>query len=170
MNMRILTLEIRLEGDVVLARQRARQIAGLLGFPPLDQTRIATAVSEIARNAFQYAGGGTVEFLVEPDAPPSLVIRVRERGPGIEDLQAILDGRSAATTGMGLGLLGARRLMDRFEIATATGGGATVTMAKSLPRRAAAIAPQRAGAGLRRAGRGTPRRACSTSSSSRTRS
>ena len=58
MNLPLLTLEIRLEPDVVLARQRARQIAGLLGFAPLDQTRIATAVSEIARNAFQYAGGG----------------------------------------------------------------------------------------------------------------
>ena len=66
MSLPLLTLEIRLEPDVVLARQRARQIAGLLGFPPLDQTRIATAVSEIARNAFQYAGGGKVEFLVEP--------------------------------------------------------------------------------------------------------
>ena len=65
-------MEIRLEHDVVLVRQRARQIAGLLGFESQDQTRIATAVSEIARNAFQYAGGGKVEFLVEEQAPPRL--------------------------------------------------------------------------------------------------
>jgi signal transduction histidine kinase/DNA-binding response OmpR family regulator len=145
MNMRILALEIRLEGDVVLTRQRARQVAGLLGFPPLDQTRIATAASEIARNAFQDAGGGTVEFLVEPEAPPSLVIRVRERGPGIDNLQALLDGPSAAPTGTAIGLLGARRLMDRFEIATATGGGALITMGKSLPKRATALSPRELG-------------------------
>ena len=82
-----------------------------------------------------------MEFLVEPDAPPSLVIRVRERGPGIENLQALLDGPSAATTGTGIGLLGARRLMDRFEIAAATGGGASITMGKSLPKRATALSP-----------------------------
>ena len=68
MSLRLLTLDVRLEPDVMLARQRARQVAALLGFAPLDQTRIATAVSEIARNAFQYAGGGKVEFQVKPGA------------------------------------------------------------------------------------------------------
>src|SRR6185437_11619522 len=134
--MRLLTLEIRLEGDVVLTRQRARQIAGLLGFPLLDQTRIATAASEIARNAFQDAGGGTVEFLVEFDSPPSLVIHVRERGPGIENLQSLIDSNYTGSTGTAIGILGARRLMDRFAIKVGPGGGATVTMAKGLPRRA----------------------------------
>ena len=65
---------------------RARSPA-LLGFALLDQTRIATATSEIARNAFQYAGGGRVEFIVETGPAPAFVIRVRERGPGIKDLQ-----------------------------------------------------------------------------------
>src|SRR3954465_10680050 len=103
--MRLLTLEIRLEDDALLTRQRARQIAGLLGFPLLDQTRVATAVSEIARNALQYAGGGTVEFLVDLVVPQRLLIRVQERGPGIgiENLQALLDGRSIATAPMGMG-------------------------------------------------------------------
>ena len=64
----VLSMEIRLEHDVVLVRQRARQIAGLLGFETQDQTRIATAVSEVARNAFQYAHSGKVEFLVEEQA------------------------------------------------------------------------------------------------------
>jgi signal transduction histidine kinase/CheY-like chemotaxis protein len=139
---RILALEIRQEADVALARQRARQIAGLLGFPLLDQTRIATATSEIVRNAFEYAGGGRAEFLVEHAAPRSLVVRVLERGPGVEDLEAILSGEYASTTGLGLGILGARRLMDRFEIATAAGSGATVTMAKSLPKRPTELSPQ----------------------------
>ena len=105
MSLPLLTLDVRLEPDVVLARQRARQIAGLLGFAPLDQTRIATAVSEIARNAFQYAGGGKVEFQVSAGTSPGLLIRVHERGPGIKDLQAILDGRYDSSTGLGVGIL-----------------------------------------------------------------
>ena len=134
MSLPLLTLDVRLEPDVVLARQRARQIAGLLGFAPLDQTRIATAVSEIARNAFQYAGGGRVEFQVRPGPSPGLLIRVHERGPGIKDLQAILDGRYDSPTGLGVGILGAKRLMDQFEIGSSE-GGATVTMVKGLPKR-----------------------------------
>ncbi len=134
MNFPLLTIEVRVEPDVVLARQRARQIAGLLGFAPLDQTRIATAVSEIARNAFQYAGGGRVEFQVASGPPTGLLIRVRERGPGIKDLQAILDGRYESPHGLGLGIVGAKRLMDTFEVETSE-GGAAVTMVKGLPRR-----------------------------------
>src|SRR3954454_25062045 len=112
----ILTVDLMLEYDVVLARQRARQVAGLLGFDAQDQTRIATAVSEVARNAFQYAGGGKVEFLVDEPAPPTFLVRVSDRGPGINDLQAILDGRYVSPTGLGVGIVGARRLMDRFRI------------------------------------------------------
>ncbi len=90
----LLSLGIRYEHDVVLARQRARQIAALLGFDPQDQTRIATAVSEIARNAFTYAQRGRVDFLVEGTTPPQVfVVRVSDRGPGIADLGRILDGR-----------------------------------------------------------------------------
>src|SRR5256885_16607873 len=78
----LLKQEIRFEQDVVLARQRARQIAALLGFDAQDQTRLATAVSEIARNAFQYAGGGRVEYLVDDSAPQQFLIRVSDGGPG----------------------------------------------------------------------------------------
>jgi anti-sigma regulatory factor (Ser/Thr protein kinase) len=84
------TIELRQEHDVVLARQRARQIAGLVGFDNQDQTRIATAVSEIARNAFKYAGGGRVEFALDGWA---LFVRVADKGPGIPDLPAVLEGR-----------------------------------------------------------------------------
>src|SRR3954447_24800690 len=142
MTMRILALDVRQEGDVVLARQRARQIAALLGFPPLDQTRIATATSEIARNALHYAGGGTAEFLVEPTVPQSLEVLVTQRGPGIDSMQAILDGEPVSPTGAGLGILGARRLMDRFEIVTAPGAGVAVRMAKNLPRRTVDLSPR----------------------------
>src|SRR4051794_19966245 len=138
--MRLLTLEIRLEDDALLTRQRARQIAGLLGFSLLDQTRIATAASEIARSAFQYAGGGTVEFLVDLAPPQGLLIRVHQRGLGTDDFQAVLEGPSAQSTVMGIA--GARRLMDRFEIAGVPGGGATVSLGKALPRRAVPLTAQ----------------------------
>ncbi len=137
MNTTILTLEIRFEHDVVLARQRARQTAGLLGFDAQDQTRIATAVSEMARNAFVHAGGGKVEFLVEGTAPPQmLLIRVRDQGPGIADLPALLEG------GKGLGIVSAKRLMDRFHIESATGKGTMVLMGKTLQPGAPAVTAQ----------------------------
>jgi signal transduction histidine kinase len=142
MSLPLLKLELRLEVDTVLARQRARQIAALLGFDQLDQTRIATATSEIARNALQYAGGGRVEFLVESGRRPAYLIKIWERGPGIKDLQTILDGRYVSTTGLGIGILGAKRLMDRFEIETTPSAGVIVSMAKNLPNRMMALAPQ----------------------------
>src|SRR5579859_5080991 len=107
----LLRTEIRHEQDVVLARQRARQIAAALKFDSQQQTRLATAVSEIARNAFQYAGGGEVQFGLEGEtAPQILLIRVSDRGPGIHDLRRILDGNYSSKSGMGLGIIGARRL------------------------------------------------------------
>src|ERR1700733_14643788 len=117
MSFPILSLNIRYEQDTVAARQRARQIARLLGFDGQDQTRIATAVSEIARNAFNYARGGKVEYIVEGlTAPQLFIIKITDSGPGIPDVKAILDGRYRSQTGMGLGIVGSRRLVDHFEI------------------------------------------------------
>jgi signal transduction histidine kinase/CheY-like chemotaxis protein len=141
MSKAILTLELRLEHDVVLARQRARQIAGLLRFENQDQVRIATAVSEIARNAFQYAGGGKVEFLLDESAPPAFLVRIRDQGPGIADLAAVLEGRYTSATGMGLGIVGVRRLMDRFQIDSGPRSGTTVILGKTLPKPAHGVAP-----------------------------
>jgi len=121
----------------VAARQRSRQIARLLGFDSQDQTRIATAVSEIARNAFRYAGGGRAEFILEGNTPPQLLmIHISDDGPGIKDLRRILEGRYTSATGMGLGIVGTRRLMDQFEIQTQLGHGSKVSMKKLLPRTA----------------------------------
>jgi signal transduction histidine kinase len=132
----ILTIAIRNELDTVITRQRCRQVAKLLGFDAQDQTRIATSVSEIARNAFCYAGGGKAELSVEGNTSPQLlIIRVSDTGPGIADLQKILDGRYASATGMGLGIIGARRLMDRFEIRSSS-AGTEVFLKKFFPRRA----------------------------------
>ena len=132
----LVTVAIRQEHDVVAARQRSRLIAELLGFDKIDQTRIATAVSEIARNAFAYGGGGRVEFIVEGDSPPQLlVIAVTDRGPGIANVRAVLSGEYRSSTGMGIGIAGTRRLMDRFEIDSSPSGTA-VTLTKLLPGRA----------------------------------
>jgi signal transduction histidine kinase/CheY-like chemotaxis protein len=140
MSFSILSVAIRSEHDTVAARQRARQIARLLGFDQQDQTRISTAVSEIARNAFNYAGGGRVEYLIEGRTAPQLfLVKVMDDGPGIADLTSILDGRYESQTGMGLGILGARRLMDQFQIDSIPGRGTTVFLKKLLAKRAPLI-------------------------------
>jgi len=139
MSQGLLTVSIRSEDDVVGARQRARQIASLLGFDVTEQTRIATAVSEIARNAFVYAGEGRVEFAIEgATAPQLLVIRISDRGKGIGRLADVLSGHYRSATGMGLGIVGARRLMDQFDI-DSTAKGTVVSLKKMLPRRARLI-------------------------------
>jgi signal transduction histidine kinase/DNA-binding response OmpR family regulator len=131
---RILNLAIDFEQDIVSMRQRARQIAGLLGFDNQDQVRIATAVSEIARNAYRYAGRGSAEFALEGStAPQLLIVRVSDRGPGIPHLSTILEGQYRSSTGMGLGIIGARRLMDQFDIESTPGEGTEVTLKKMLP-------------------------------------
>ncbi len=146
MSLPIVAVELRYEHDVVLARQRARTIAGLLGFDLNDRTRIGTAVSEIARNAFRYAGGGRVEYLVEgTERPQSFLIRLSDRGPGIEDVAAVLEGRFRSRTGMGLGIAGARRLMDDFRLASRPGEGTTVLLGKTIPAAAPVATPALAG-------------------------
>jgi len=118
----LLTLSLKYEQDVVTVRQRARQIAAGLGFDNQDQVRIATAVSEIARNAFSYAGGGKVEFHVQMQpTPQAMIIRIVDEGPGIADLEAVLTGAYRSRTGMGLGIVGARRLMDECDIRSQPG-------------------------------------------------
>jgi signal transduction histidine kinase/CheY-like chemotaxis protein len=144
MSQRVVTVALKFEDDIVLARQRARQLARLLGFDAQDQTRIATSVSEIARNAFRYAGGGKVEFGVEGHTPPQLFeIVVSDEGPGIARLSDILEGSYRSSTGMGLGIIGARRLMDQFEITSAPGKGTQVVLRQLLPGGALFFGPNR---------------------------
>ena len=142
MNRPLLTVAIHYEQDVVVARQRARQIAGLLSFDSQDQTRVATAVSEIARNAYRYAHGGKVEFTLEGSSPPQLLlVRIRDQGPGIPELERVMSGQYQSRTGMGLGLLGAHRLMDQVEIRTSRTEGTDILLKKILPAHAPFIAP-----------------------------
>jgi len=142
----VVSVTLERDGDVVAVRQRARRLAGLFGFDPQDQTRIATAVSEIARNAFGYAGGGRVEFFIDNAGfPQRYRVRVADQGPGIAALDAILEGRYRSATGMGVGITGARRLMEGFSIETAPGRGTVVVMDKPLPRHALPITRARLG-------------------------
>jgi signal transduction histidine kinase len=127
-------LSLGRDEDVVLARQLARRVAEQLGFDGSEQTRVATAVSEIARNAFMYGRDGRVEFAIEEQGPTqSLVVRVTDSGPGIADLDNVLAGRYTSRTGSGVGLVGAGRLMGSLAVESAPGGGTKVRLAKALP-------------------------------------
>ncbi|HEY2627914.1 MAG TPA: histidine kinase dimerization/phospho-acceptor domain-containing protein, partial [Usitatibacter sp.] len=146
MTIKLLTVALHVQADVVIARQRARQIANLLGFDGRQQTQIATSVSEIARNAFRYAGSGRIEFEIEGGtAPQLLVIRVSDDGPGIDHLDDVLDGTYRSSTGMGIGLIGSRRLMDRWEINSVPGRGTVVTLGKLVPDETAVVTNASAG-------------------------
>jgi serine/threonine-protein kinase RsbT len=126
----VVRVPVRTDADIVAARQAAREVATEIGFSPTDITLIATAVSEIARNIVRFADVG--EVVVEPVEQPRTGISIvaRDSGPGIPDVeQALRDGYSTYR-GLGLGLPGARRLMDEFAVASESGRGVTVTMTK----------------------------------------
>jgi serine/threonine-protein kinase RsbT len=123
---------IRTDADVVTARQEARTMGAALGFSSTDLTLLATAISEIARNITTYAGSGEVLIDLVRDSSGRRGVRViaRDEGPGIEDLERALTDGYTTGGGLGLGLPGARRLVDEFDIQTAPGKGTTVTLVK----------------------------------------
>jgi serine/threonine-protein kinase RsbT len=124
-------LPLRSEQDIVLARQFVRKLAQEIGFGIVDQTKLVTAASELARNAVIYGGGGTLRWEVLADGVrKGLRLHFIDEGPGIADLtQAMTDGWSSGT-GMGLGLSGAKRLVNEFEIDTRVDQGTRVTIAR----------------------------------------
>ncbi|HEX3758254.1 MAG TPA: ATP-binding protein [Kofleriaceae bacterium] len=134
-------VDIRGDDDIVRAHQTTRTIAAQLGFSTFEQTRIATAMSEIARNALAYASGGTVTFGLD-DAGEVLAIIVADRGSGIPDVAAVLSGDRTQGVGLGAGIAGARRLMDTFVIDSSP-GGTRVEMTKRISRRAGRPEPAR---------------------------
>ena len=131
-------IAIESDGDVVTARQRARTLAVELDMPSTDQTLLATAISEIARNITTYAIDGRGEVLIEVvrDGRGRQGVRVvaSDNGPGIEDLERALTDGYTTGGGLGLGLPGARRLVDEFDIDTGPGRGTTVTLIKWAQR------------------------------------
>src|SRR5205823_4405098 len=132
------SLQINSEHDILTARRRGRELAAEAGFSGSDLTIVATAISEIARNIVEYAGRGEIGFEVIRDGPrPGIVVVARDEGPGIPDVTlAMQDGYSTGRS-LGLGLPGARRLMDEFEVDSAVGRGTTVTMRKWMETTAA---------------------------------
>ena len=121
---------VRTDADVVAARHAARELATRLGFPPTDITLIATAVSEVTRNIVRFADSGEV-VVAELSQPRSgISIVARDAGPGIPDVEQALQEGFSTYRGLGLGLPGARRLMDEFAVVSEAGRGTTVTMTK----------------------------------------
>ena len=123
-------IPIESDGDVVTARQQARAMASALELTSTDQTLLATAISEVARNITAYAVRGEVVLSVIEDDGGRRGIRViaRDQGPGIENLELALQDGYTSGGGLGLGLPGARRLVHHFEIETAPGRGTKVTL------------------------------------------
>jgi serine/threonine-protein kinase RsbT len=128
-----ITIEISEEGDIVVARQKGRSIAKNLGFSVVDQCRIATGISELARNIFLYASTGLIMILtLIENNRTGLEIIAKDMGPGIPDIKlAMLDGYSTSN-GLGMGLPGTKRLMDEFEIISETGTGTEIIVKKWL--------------------------------------
>jgi serine/threonine-protein kinase RsbT len=120
------TLKIRVEEDIARARSEARRLATALGFSVAGQTRLMTAVSELARNIIQYAGEGQID-LAPNHEPPGVEIVAKDRGPGIPNLDRIMAGDYRSRLGMGLGLRGVKRLAERFEVRTDAAWGTTVS-------------------------------------------
>jgi RNA polymerase sigma factor (sigma-70 family) len=126
-------ISIRVDSDVVTARQQVREVAAGAGFTGTDLTVIATAVSEVARNIVRFAGAGEIVVRKVAARPPrvsGVEVVARDTGPGISDVQQALADGYSTYRGLGLGLPGARRLMDEFAIESAPGRGTTVTMTK----------------------------------------
>ncbi len=137
----LLRLAIRFEPDIVTSRQRTRRISQELGFDSQDQIRLATAVSELARNVFQYVGSGTIDFYYTNDSQQFFYVMVSDAGPGIKNAETILSGGYVSKTGLGLGLLGAKKLMDSFDLQTGANSGTTITIGKKVRKPAHFYSP-----------------------------
>lgn len=126
------TIPIVAETDIVRARSTGRDMCRELGFSEGDQMRMATAISELARNLVQYAGGGVITLRGVDRPRPGIEVRAEDRGPGIADLDLVLSDAYVSPTGMGIGLKGTRRLVDDFEISSQVGKGTSIRIQKHV--------------------------------------
>jgi serine/threonine-protein kinase RsbT len=136
MTMTALDTVIAIDGtdDIVAARQAGRELATKLEFSLTDVTMITTAISEVARNISTYAGRGKIRLgVTQRHGRQALTVQAIDSGPGIADVERALEDGFSTSSGLGLGLPGARRLMDDFELESEVGVGTTVTMWKWLP-------------------------------------
>jgi serine/threonine-protein kinase RsbT len=127
------SVRVEREVDIVVARQKGRELASAIGFSGTDQTLLATAISELARNIVSYAGTGDVALgEITEGGRRGIVVVARDEGPGIADTDlALRDGFSTGNS-LGVGLPGTRRIVDEFEIESTPGAGTTVTLKKWL--------------------------------------
>ena len=122
---------IRIDGDVLVARQRARELAKSLKFSSSELTLIATAISEVARNIVTYAKHGEIVLkLVSQGRRRGIRVVAQDQGPGIADIERAMQDGFSTSSSLGLGLPGSKRLMDEFDIVSTVGKGTTVTMTK----------------------------------------
>jgi serine/threonine-protein kinase RsbT len=125
------THPINIEQDVVLARQLARKLAQECGMRLIDLTKLVTAVSELARNTMVYGGGGDMDWqILDENARTGLRLIFRDEGPGIPDIKLAMTDGWTSGSGLGLGLTGAKRLVEEFELDTAPGKGTRVTITR----------------------------------------
>jgi serine/threonine-protein kinase RsbT len=119
------------ELDIVTARQKGRELAAKGGFSSTEQTLIATAISEVARNIVEYAERGEVVLsAIECDGRRGLMVIARDTGPGIPDMELVMRDGYSSTNSLGMGLPGSKRLMDEFALLSTLGEGTMVTMKK----------------------------------------
>lgn len=124
-------LLIRLDVDIVTARQQGRALAVTIGFTGSDLTLIATAISELGRNMLEYAGQGEIVFTpIEKAGKKGIQVMARDQGPGIPDIALAMQDGYSTKNSLGLGLPGTKRLMDEFNLETTVGQGTTVTVKK----------------------------------------
>ena len=129
-------VDVNNSDDIVTARQAGHELARQVGFSLTDVTMIATAVSEIARNITSYAGRGEVRVGIQyRDGRQALVVRAEDDGPGIVDIERALEDGYSTGRGLGLGLPGARRLMDRLVVESSPGKSTIVEMWTWIPPR-----------------------------------
>ncbi len=129
-----MVIAVKMSNDIVTARQAGRELAEELGFSLTDRTMISTAISEVARNITSYAGSGEVRLLVdERDGRRALVVQAQDQGPGIIDVARAMEDGYSTGLGLGLGLPGAKRLMDGLTVDSAPGHGTLVEMWKWVP-------------------------------------
>ena len=142
MKVPIVKVALANDHDLIVARHRTKQIAEFAGLSLQDQTRLITAVSELARNAVQYAGGGTLTLGVEQKEDRQYIEAViTDQGPGIRRLDDILDETYHSRTGLGKGIVGSKRIVDLFSINTSNGNGTTISIGKYVPTQAPPITP-----------------------------
>ncbi len=126
-----ITVPIGSDTDIVKARQEGRRVAGVVGFSLTDLVLVATAISELARNIVRYARNGEISIrTITNSAHNGIEIIARDEGPGIKDIEQVLQVGFSTSAGLGLGLPGVRRLMDEFEIQSKLGHGTTVITKK----------------------------------------